>query len=66
MGTFTPDLGIEWRISRTLGILVNGAWTSWNWKDNDRRYNLWEVNPEIRWYMGKKRQGFIGGMYQKG
>ena len=26
--TLTPDLGIEWRISRLWGILVHGSWTS--------------------------------------
>lgn len=25
--TLTPDLGIEWRINRHVGILVNGSWT---------------------------------------
>ena len=41
--TLTPDLGLEWRISPSWGILVNGSWTSWSWNDKDRRYALWEV-----------------------
>ena len=32
--TLTPDLGIEWRISPSVGIMVNGSWTSWTWNDN--------------------------------
>ncbi|WP_235340991.1 DUF3575 domain-containing protein, partial [Bacteroides caecigallinarum] len=35
--TLTPDLGLEWRISPSWGILVNGSWTSWSWNDKDRR-----------------------------
>ena len=35
--TLTPDLGIEWRISPSVGIMVNGSWTSWTWNDNARR-----------------------------
>ena len=27
--TLTPDIGIEWRINRNIGIVVNGSWTSW-------------------------------------
>ena len=33
--TLTPDLGLEWRISPSWGILVNGSWTSWSWNDKD-------------------------------
>ena len=53
--TLTPDLGLEWRISPSWGILVNGSWTSWTWSDKDRRYALWEVAPEVRYYMGEKK-----------
>ena len=50
--TLTPDLGLEWRICPSWGIAVNGSWTSWTWSDKDRRYALWEVAPEVRYYMG--------------
>ena len=50
--TLTPDLGLEWRICPSWGIAVNGSWTSWSWSDKDRRYALWEVAPEVRYYMG--------------
>ena len=53
--TLTPDLGIEWRISPSVGVMVNGSWTSWTWNDNARRYALWEVMPEVRWYLGEKK-----------
>ena len=64
--TLTPDLGLEWRISPSWGILVNGSWTSWSWNDKDRRYVLWEVMPEVRWYMGKEKRGYLGAMYKAG
>ena len=36
--TLTPDLGVEWRISPSVGILVNGSWTSWtSWPSRDWR-----------------------------
>lgn len=64
--TLTPDLGIEWRINRSVGILVNGSYTSWDWDNKNRRYSLWEVNPEVRWYMGTDKNWYLGAMYKVG
>ena len=64
--TLTPDLGLEWRICPSWGIAVNGSWTSWNWSDKDRRYALWEVAPEIRYYMGEKKAWYLGAMFKAG
>ena len=64
--TLTPDLGLEWRISPSWGIAVNGSWTSWTWQDNARRYALWEVAPEVRWYLGETKRGYLGAMFKAG
>ena len=62
----TPDLGVEWRICPSWGIAVNGSWTSWSWSDKDRRYALWEVAPEVRYYMGEKKAWYLGAMFKAG
>ena len=64
--TLTPDLGLEWRICPSWGIAVNGSWTSWSWSDKDRRYALWEVTPEVRYYMGEKKAWYLGAMFKTG
>ena len=64
--TLTPDLGLEWRICPSWGLLVNGSWTSWSWSDKDRRYALWEVAPEVRYYMGEKKTWYLGTMFKTG
>lgn len=64
--TLTPDLGIEWRINRNVGILVNGSWTSWSWSNKERKYALWKVSPEVRYYIGKEKRGYLGAMYHIG
>ena len=64
--TLTPDLGLEWRICPPWGIAVNGSWTSWSWSDKDRRYALWEVAPEVRYYMGEKKAWYLGAMFKAG
>ena len=64
--TLTPDLGLEWRICPSWGIAVNGSWTSWSWSDKDRRYALWKVVPEVRYYMGEKKAWYLGAMFKAG
>ena len=64
--TLTPNLGLEWRFCPSWGIAVNGSWTSWSWKDKDRRYALWEVAPEVRYYMGEKKAWYLGAMFKAG
>ena len=46
--------------------MVNGSWTSWTWNDNARRYALWEVAPEVRWYLGEKKAWYVGAMFKAG
>lgn len=64
--TLTPDLGVEWRINRNIGILVNCTWTSWSWDNKNRRYALWRVSPEVRYYIGKEKRAYLGAMYRFG
>lgn len=64
--TLTPDLGLEWRIRPSWGIAVNGSWTSWTMCNNAFRYALWEVMPEVRWYVGEKRAWYVGAMFKTG
>ena len=64
--TLTPDLGLEWHISDRWSLGVNGSWTSWSWNDKQRRYALWEVTPEVRYYIGKERRGYLGAMFKAG
>lgn len=64
--TLTPDLGVEWRISRNWGVAVDGTWTSWSWDKQNRRYALWEISPAIHYYIGKQKRGYVGAMYHVG
>ena len=58
--------GIRHFSIRTDLLRWNGSWTSWSWNGKDRRYALWEVAPEVRWYLGKEKRGYIGAMYKAG
>ena len=64
--SLTPCLGAEWRPAPSLGISVNGSWTSWTWDGKGRRYAQWEVMPELRCYWGKEKRGYLGAMFKAG
>lgn len=64
--TLTPDLGLEWRINSSWRIVANGSWTSWSWNDKDRRYAIWEVIPEVRYYIGEQKAWYVGAMFKTG
>ena len=64
--TLTPDLGVEWRVNGSWGVLVDGAWTSWSWQDAGRRYTLWEVAPAVHYYIGKSKRAYVGAMFKAG
>lgn len=50
--TGTVDGGVEWRLDERWGVIVEGAWTSWSWRDGKRRHALWNVTAEGRRYLG--------------
>lgn len=62
----TPNLGFEWRPDEKMrwGILLNGAWTHWQWKDKTRKYRMWMISPEVRYYVTER--WFVGGEFHAG
>jgi hypothetical protein len=55
-----PNIGVEYRPSNAVGILVNGGWNHWIWKDQYAHDRTFFVQPEVRWYLGKTKQWFVG------
>lgn len=64
--TLTPDLGLEWQFARRWSIAVDGSWTSWSWDNKNRRYALWEVAPEVRYYFSESNKFYLGAQYKIG
>jgi hypothetical protein len=56
----TPNLGLEWKLSNNIGILINGAYSHWIWSDKGKHHRTWLVQPELRYYMGENKNWFIG------
>ena len=58
--------GVAWGVYKRWAVLVHGSWTSWSWDDKNRRYALWEVAPEVRWYLGEREAWYLGVMGKVG
>lgn len=54
-----PTLGVEWRVSRDLGIKLDGS-LSWWGGEHGRVQKMWLVNPEVRWYLLPDKRFYAG------
>ena len=57
--TLTPDLGVEWRISHSLGLKLDGSFSWWG-GNHGKVQKVWLVNPEVRWYLLRDRRCYAG------
>ncbi|GHU79450.1 hypothetical protein FACS1894145_3630 [Bacteroidia bacterium] len=62
----TPNLGVEWKPSGNLGILVNGAFSHWIWSGEGKHHRTWLVQPEVRYYFPKHSISQRYGMFYAG
>lgn len=53
-----PTLGIEWRISPSAGIKLDGS-RSW-WGNSDKTQKFWMISPEVRWYLLRNKRLYAG------
>ena len=59
--TFTPELGLIWHCAPRVDVQINAAWTSLSVSDRYRkRYALWLVSPEVRYYLGAHERYYVG------
>lgn len=65
-GIATPNIGAEWRPDeeKRWGILANGAWSHWNWRNRTRKYRMWLVSAELRRYLSDR--WFVGAELHTG
>ncbi len=54
-----PTLGIEWRISPSVGVKIDGS-RSWWGSGHGKVQKIWLLNPEVRWYMGAQKRFYAG------
>ncbi|NDW12076.1 DUF3575 domain-containing protein [Bacteroides sp. 214] len=64
--TLTPDLGLELTLNQQLTLLVRGTYTDWSWKDDERSFYFWRLNPEVRYYWKPQRSFYTGAEFHTG
>lgn len=54
-----PTLGVEWRISHSIGLKLDGSFSWWG-GNHGKVQKVWLVNPEVRWYLLRDRRFYAG------
>lgn len=54
-----PTLGVEWRISPSVGVKVDGSRSHWG-DETGKLQKIWLVNPEVRWYLLDNKRFYAG------
>lgn len=54
-----PTLGIEWRISPSVGIKLDAS-RSWWGSETGKVQKMWLLNPEVRWYLLRDKRFYVG------
>jgi hypothetical protein len=62
----TPSIGLEYKATDHIGLLVDGGWTHWNLNTQNKYWRLWNVAPQVRYYFGQAKYNYIGAQYTMG
>lgn len=62
----TLNAGIEWRFKEDGSVLLQGGWAKWRWDNKHRKYQVWYIMPEYRWYFGNGNRWHLGAQAQYG
>lgn len=54
-----PTLGVEWRISHSIGLKLDGSFSWWG-GNHGKVQKVWLVNPEVRWYLLRDKRFYVG------
>ncbi len=61
------NLGVEYNIPNTrLGLVVNGGYSALSSDEWHNSWGGWFVSPEIRYYLGKNLNWFVGAQFLTG
>lgn len=59
-------MGAEYRLNENWGLLVDGAYARWDWKNKTRRHRVWQVKPQARRYFSAGKDTYLGAEYIAG
>lgn len=61
-----PNMGVEYKASDKIGLLVDGGWAHWNLNTQNKYWRMWNVSPQGRYYIGESKYNYIGAQYTMG
>lgn len=61
-----PNLGIEYKPTERIGLLVDGGCAHWNLNTRNKYWRMWNVAPQARYYAGRSMENYIGLQYTVG
>lgn len=62
----TPNLGVEYKASDNIGLLIDGGWAHWSLNTQNKYWRIWNVAPQLRYYTGRLKDNYIGLQYTMG
>lgn len=62
----TPNVGIEWRPTSVVGLVLDADYAPWRWNDKLNYYRLWNIQPQVRFYPFQSRRFYVGGEFHVG
>lgn len=54
-----PTPGVEWRISNSIGAKLDGSFAWWG-GGRGKVQKVWLLNPEVRWYLLRRKRFYVG------
>lgn len=62
----TPNVGIEYKTSDHVSLIVDGGWAHWNLDTQNKYWRMWNLSPQARYYIGASKDNYIGAQYTMG
>lgn len=62
----TPNVGVEYKASDHVGLIAEGGWAHWNLDSQNKYWRMWNVTPQVRYYIGELKYNYIGLQYTMG
>lgn len=63
--TTTPNLGVEFSLSKKMTLELAGAYNPWTFKD-DKKMHFWLAQPELKYWFCEKFNGHFVGLHLHG
>lgn len=61
-----PNIGVEYKTSDEIGLILEGGWAHWSLNTTEKYWRMWNVAPQVRYYVGEPKYNYVGLQYTMG